>query len=49
MIVNSGLCDEHGLVDVNRYTLQHSKFENVFAFGDCIKGCLLYTSDAADE
>lgn len=30
--------DHQGLVDVNRYTLQHNKFENVFALGDCISG-----------
>lgn len=35
-LVNSGLTQTDGLVDVNRYTLQHNKYENVFAFGDCI-------------
>jgi sulfide:quinone oxidoreductase len=38
IIKDSGLGDEHGLVDVNKYTLQHKKYENVFAFGDCIGG-----------
>ena len=32
---DSGLTDAEGLVDVNPYTLQHNKYENVFAFGDC--------------
>ena len=26
------------MVDVNRYTLQHNVYENVFAIGDCISG-----------
>ena len=29
------MTDSNGLVTVNPYTLQHRKFENVFAFGDC--------------
>lgn len=29
------LADEHGQVTVNPYTLQHKKYDNVFAFGDC--------------
>ena len=29
----SGLTDENGLIDVNPYTLQHRKYENVFSFG----------------
>lgn len=37
-IRNSGLADANGLIDVNRYTLQHNKYENVFAFGDAIAG-----------
>ena len=35
---DSGLTDADGMVDVNKYTLQHSRFENIFAFGDCIAG-----------
>ncbi|CAI2367828.1 unnamed protein product [Moneuplotes crassus] len=31
--VESGLTDKNGLIDVNPYTLQHRKYENVFAFG----------------
>ena len=37
-ILDSGVCDKDGMVDVNRYTLQHNKFENIFAIGDCISG-----------
>lgn len=33
---NSGdLVNEAGFVNVNRYTLQHMKYPNVFALGDC--------------
>lgn len=35
-LVDSGLTNGDGLVDVNPYTLQHKRFENVFGFGDCI-------------
>jgi hypothetical protein len=35
-LVEGGLTNSKGLVDVNPYTLQHTRFENVFAFGDCI-------------
>jgi hypothetical protein len=34
-------------VDVNPFTLQHNKFENVFAFGDCIAGNTTRTQNAA--
>lgn len=34
-LVESGLTNAEGLVDVNPYTLQHKRYENVFAFGDC--------------
>ena len=37
-ILKSGLADANGLIDVNKYTLQHKKYENVFAFGDAISG-----------
>lgn len=33
---NNDLTDEHGQVKVNPYTLQHAKYPNIFAFGDCI-------------
>lgn len=32
----AGLTDANGMVDVNKYTLQHNKFENVFCFGDAV-------------
>lgn len=32
---NNDLADSTGQVTVNPYTLQHSKYPNVFAFGDC--------------
>jgi sulfide:quinone oxidoreductase len=35
-LVDSGITDSTGVVDVNPYTLQHKRFENIFAFGDCI-------------
>ena len=34
-IANSPLADEHGWVDVDRETLVHNRFPNVFAIGDC--------------
>ena len=37
-LLDAGVCDAQGQVDVNRYTLQHRKYENIFAIGDCISG-----------
>lgn len=34
-IRNSKLADAAGFVDVDKKTLQHTKYENVFALGDC--------------
>jgi sulfide:quinone oxidoreductase len=34
-VANGPLVDAQGLIDVNPYTLQHKKYENVFAFGSC--------------
>ncbi len=34
-ISKSGLANEAGWVDVDKYTTQHSKFKNVFSLGDC--------------
>jgi NADH dehydrogenase FAD-containing subunit len=31
--IESGLTDANGLIDVNPYTLQHRKYDNVFSFG----------------
>lgn len=46
-LTESGLTDASGGVDVNRYTLQHNKHENVFAMGDCISGETTRTQTAA--
>lgn len=35
------------MVDVNRYTLQHDRFPNIFALGDCIAGETTRTQHAA--
>jgi len=35
-LVFSGITNADGVVDVNPYTLQHKRYENIFAFGDCI-------------
>jgi len=32
----ANLVNDSGLVDVNPYTLQHKRYENVFGFGSCI-------------
>lgn len=34
-LATSALADNHGWVDVDRATLQHKRFPNVFALGDC--------------
>ena len=47
MIAKAGLCDGTGMIDVNKYTLQHKKYENVFAFGDAIAGDTTRTMYAA--
>lgn len=33
--VNKELANEQGFVDVNKSTMQHVKYENVFSIGDC--------------
>jgi len=45
-LVDSGVTDSTGMVDVNKYTLQHQRFENIFAFGDCIAGDTTRTMSA---
>lgn len=35
-LLDSGIATQEGVVDVNPYTLQHKRFENIFAFGDCV-------------
>lgn len=46
-LVDAGITDSTGMVDVNPYTLQHERFDNIFAFGDCIKGETTRTQHAA--
>lgn len=36
LIAEAGLADKNGMMDVNKYTLQHKKFENVFSYGDAV-------------
>jgi hypothetical protein len=35
-LLDSKIANGEGVVDVNPYTLQHKRFENIFAFGDCV-------------
>jgi sulfide:quinone oxidoreductase len=35
-IAKSGLGDANGGLDVNKYTLQHKKYENIFGYGDAV-------------
>jgi len=35
------------LIDVNPHTLQHERFENIFAFGDAIRGNITRSMTAA--
>jgi len=44
---DSGLTDESGFIDVNPYTLQHSRHEGIFAFGDAIRMNTTRTQTAA--
>ncbi|EGR27203.1 hypothetical protein IMG5_200230 [Ichthyophthirius multifiliis] len=34
-LVNAGLTNSNGLLDVNHETLQHNKYKNIFGLGDC--------------
>ena len=36
ILSNAGLADNNGLLDVDQYTLQHKRYENIFGFGDVI-------------
>lgn len=36
VIAESGLADAGGMMDVNKYTLQHNKYENIFTIGDAV-------------
>lgn len=46
-LVSSGIAGPGGLIDVNPYTLQHKRFENIFAFGDAIDAKTTRTAAAA--
>lgn len=46
-LVEAGITDSTGMVDVNPYTLQHERFDNIFAWGDCIAGETTRTQHAA--
>lgn len=46
-LVDAGITGKDGLVDVNPHTLQHKRFENIFAFGDCIAANTTRTMNAA--
>lgn len=35
-MVDAGLTNETGGIDVNKYTLQHKTYDNIFAFGDAV-------------
>ena len=47
MLKESGLSASNGLLDVNKYTLQHNKYENVFGFGDAVAFDTTRTMNAA--
>jgi sulfide:quinone oxidoreductase len=46
-LLDSGIATSEGVVDVNPYTLQHKRFDNIFAFGDCIGVNTTRTQSAA--
>lgn len=46
-LVDSGIAGKNGMVDVCPYTLQHKRYGNIFAFGDCIDGETTRTQLAA--
>jgi hypothetical protein len=46
-LLKSGIANAEGVVDVNPYTLQHKRYENIFAFGDCIGVNTTRTQEAA--
>lgn len=46
-LVDSGIAGKNGMVDVCPYTLQHKRYNNIFAFGDCIDGETTRTQHAA--
>ena len=47
LLKESGLAHGNGLLDVNKYTLQHNKYENIFGFGDAVAFDTTRTMNAA--
>lgn len=47
VVKESPLVDGAGFVDVDKYTLQHVKYANVFAIGDCTNAPTSKTAAAA--
>jgi len=47
-LVDAGITGTDGLIDVNPFTLQHERFENIFAFGDAIRGNITRTQTTAE-
>lgn len=47
VVRESPLVDSAGYVDVDKYTLQHVKYANVFAIGDCTNAPTSKTAAAA--
>ena len=35
-LIEAGLTNQTGGIDVNKYTLQHKTYDNIFAFGDAV-------------
>lgn len=36
ILSNAGLADSNGLLDVDQYTLQHKRYENIYGLGDVV-------------
>ncbi len=49
VLKESALSDSTGFLDVNKETLQHNKFPNVFGIGDCTNAPTAKTAAAVGE
>lgn len=49
VVKGSPLADEAGWLDLNKETLQHKKFPNVFGIGDCTNLPIARTAAAVGE
>ena len=49
MLVGSPIVDAGNWVDVNRETLQHKKYSNIFGMGDCTNAPTAKTAAAVGE